>query len=235
MTATIDLKPSMLRATTVVAGVFQVILMAAGVFFIVALLGLYRGDSRALEHLRVLLPQETAAAALPAAAPEAVPVSEAPAADPLTPRMRAALESVARRYRVSMDALEPIFGAAEIAGRDLRLDPLLIVAVIAVESRFNPFSESVVGAQGLMQVMPRFHQDKLPKGADELSFFDPVVNVRVGARVLKESIQRNGGLIPGLQQFAGAADDAEQRYAGKVLAEKARLESVAARLRARSA
>jgi soluble lytic murein transglycosylase-like protein len=139
--------------------------------------------------------------------------------------MRSALESVARRYRVSMGALEPIFVAAEAAGRDLRLDPLLIVAVIAVESRFNPFSESVMGAQGLMQVMPRFHQDKLPDGADELSFFDPVLNVRIGARILKESIRRNGGVVPGLQQFAGAADDAEQRYSAKVLQEKARLEA----------
>lgn len=235
MTATIALKPSMLRATSLVAHVFQVILMAAGVLLIVGLLSLYRADSRTLEHLLALLPQETVPSpAAPAAEP---PVEEAAATagEPLTPRMRAALEAVARRYRVSVDALEPIFTTAEASGRDLRLDPLLIVAVIAVESRFNPFSESVMGAQGLMQVIPRFHQDKLPKGADELSFFDPVVNVQVGARVLHESIRRNGGLVPGLQQFAGATDDPEQRYAGKVLAEKARLESLAARQRARNA
>ncbi|MBI2306557.1 MAG: transglycosylase SLT domain-containing protein [Rhodocyclales bacterium] len=235
MSATLAFKPSMLRATSLVASIFQVLLMAAGVLLIVGLLGLYRGDSRTLEHLLALLPQETASVqVVPAAEPqleEALPS----AGEPLTPRMRAALEAVARRYRVSMDALEPIFTAAEASGRDLRLDPLLIVAVIAVESRFNPFSESVVGAQGLMQVIPRFHQDKLPKGADEMSFFDPVVNVQVGARVLQESIRRNGGLVPGLQQFAGAADDPDQRYAGKVLAEKARLESIAARQRARSA
>lgn len=238
MSATIDLKPSMLRATNLVASVFQVVLMTAGVFFIIGLLNLYRGDGRMLEQLRSLLPADPAGYPAPAgAAPEIAAVIEEPvnAADPLTPRMRVALESVARRYRVSMDALEPIFTTAEASGRDLRIDPLLIVAVIAVESRFNPFSESVMGAQGLMQVIPRFHQDKLPKGADEMSFFDPVLNVRVGARVLKESIQRNGGVVPGLQQFAGAADDAEQRYAGKVLAEKARLESVAARARAGNA
>jgi soluble lytic murein transglycosylase-like protein len=92
-----------------------------------------------------------------------------------------------------------------------------------------------MGAQGLMQVMPRYHQDKLPEGADELSFFDPILNVRVGARILRESIRRNGGLTAGLQQFAGAPDDAEQRYAAKVLAEKARLEAAAQRGRLREA
>jgi hypothetical protein len=86
-----------------------------------------------------------------------------------------------------------------------------------------------------MQVIPRFHQDKLPDGADELSFFDPVLNVHIGSRILKESIHRNGGLINGLQQYAGASDDAEQRYAAKVLAEKNRLEAVVQRLPLREA
>ena len=83
--------------------------------------------------------------------------------------------------------------------------------------------------------MPRYHQDKLPQGADELSFFDPVLNVQVGARILRESIIRNGGLVAGLQQFGGASDDVESRYAGKVLAEKARLEAAVQRLRQRDA
>ena len=90
-------------------------------------------------------------------------------------------------------------------------------------------AQSAMGAQGLMQVIPRFHQDKLPEGADELSFFDPVLNVRIGARILKESIRRNGGEVAGLQQFAGASDDVDQRYSAKVLAEKTRLEAVVQR------
>ena len=105
----------------------------------------------------------------------------------------------------------------------------LIIAVIGVESGFNPFSQSVYGAQGLMQVVPRFHQDKLPEEAD--SFLDPVTNVQVGARVLKESIFRSGGLESGLQQFGGALKDPERRYAGKVLAEKQRLEQAVQRKR----
>ena len=114
----------------------------------------------------------------------------------------------------------------------MQLDPLLIIAVIGIESRFNPFSESVVGAKGLMQVVPRYHQDKLPEDADQAAFLNPVINVQVGARVLQESIRRNGGLESGLQQFGGAVTDPERRYASKVLAEKQRLEQAVQHWRA---
>lgn len=147
----------------------------------------------------------------------------------LSPRMQAALDYTARRYRVSSEALEPIFAAAQATARQLELDPLLIVAVIAIESRFNPFAESEMGAQGLMQVIPRFHKEKLPADAGKLPFFDPVINVQVGAQALNEYIRRNGGLHGGLQKFAGAADDPEQGYATKVLAEMERLENAARR------
>lgn len=157
---------------------------------------------------------------------------EAPAGDrdpkrqakALAPAMGAALDFVAQRYRVAPEALLPIFETAQAAARERQLDPLLIIAVIAVESRFNPFSQSPVGAQGLMQIIPRFHQDKVQKAAGERPFLDPVMNVQMGAQILQESIRRQGGLIGGLQYYAGALDDEEQGYANKVLAEKQRLE-----------
>ena len=119
--------------------------------------------------------------------------------------------------------LVPIFLAVEQSAREHRLDPLLIVAVIGIESRFNPFSQSVVGAQGLMQVMPVIHASKLPENAGDLPLFDPVTNVQVGVRVLKESIARGGGIVEGLQQFGGASSDPERRYATRVLGEHQRL------------
>lgn len=237
MPATIDSTPLFVRTTTAVLTIVQSGLMLAGIVLLLGLFALSQGDRRVVEHLSVLLPEGGEGAFLMAdpAAPADEDLAVDAAAGPLSPRMRAALESVSRRYRVSMGPLEPIFSAAESAGREFGLDPLLIVSVIAVESRFNPFSESVMGAQGLMQVIPRFHQDKLPEGAGGLSFFDPVLNVQIGTRILKDSIHRNGGLVPGLQQFAGATEDAEQRYAAKVLAEKARLEAAAQRGRLRNA
>lgn len=177
------------------------------------------------------------AAPMPASPPVAAlasapsPAEQEPeaAAEILTPRMRAALEHVTSRYRVSAVALEPIFEAAELLGREKGLDPLLIVAVIGIESRFNPYAESHLGAQGLMQVIPRFHQDKLPPGAGKSPLFNPVTNVQVGTQVLHEAIRRHGGLMAGLQRYGGAVNDAEQVYAGKVLAEKQRLEQAARR------
>lgn len=146
----------------------------------------------------------------------------------LTPHMRGALNYVTRRYRVSQKALLPIFEAAQITGRQRGIDPLLIVAVIGIESGFNPLAESSMGAQGLMQVIPRFHQDKVPEGAGDSPLLDPVTNVQVGVHVLQESIRRSGGLIAGLQQYGGSSDT-EDAYASKVLAEKRRLEQVVRR------
>jgi hypothetical protein len=212
---------------------FQKFLMLAGVFFVLAFAGVLSGNPTMLGGLKSLLPasEEVAVEAeLELDVEELDPASEA-----LSARMRGAMDYVSRRYHVSSDALQPIFATAQVTGRQLKLDPLLIIAVIGIESRFNPFSESVVGAKGLMQVMPRFHQDKLPEDADQAAFLNPVINVQVGARVLKESISRNGGLESGLQQFGGAASDPDRRYASKVLAEKQRLEQAVQHLRASGA
>lgn len=155
----------------------------------------------------------------------------APATEALTPRMRAALDYASRRYRVSQDALEPVFMAVQKTAREFTVDPLLIVAVIAVESRFNPLSQSESGAQGLMQLIPRYHRDKLPAGAGKLPFFDPVINVRVGTMALRDFIRRGGGIVAGLQLFSGETADPGQSYSARVLAEKDRLEVASRRPR----
>lgn len=144
---------------------------------------------------------------------------------------RATVEYLSRKYRVAAAAIEPLVLAAQTAGARTGLDPMLLVAVMAVESGFNPIAESPMGAQGLMQVIPRFHQDKLEAVADNNGLLDPVVNIHVGALVLKEYIHRAGSLEAGLQQYAGAASDEEGIYAAKVLAEKQRIESAAKRAR----
>lgn len=218
---------SMLRLSALASSMFQKFLMLAGVFFVLALAGVQSGNPTMLGGLKFLLP-----ASAEVAQDEEIVVEDIdPATETLSAQMRGAMDYVSRRYRVAPDALEPIFATAQSAGRQLHLDPLLIIAVIGIESRFNPFSESVVGAKGLMQVMPRFHQDKLPEDADQAAFLNPVINVQVGAKVLKESIRRNGGLESGLQQFAGATSDPERRYATKVLAEKLRLEQAVQKFR----
>ena len=216
------LSPAASRVVAAVSHVVRKFLMLAGLVFVLGLAGTYKGHSGLLDGLQAMFPGGVSASESEIADAAVQPV--ALNQERLVPSMQQALHYVARRYRVSNEVLVPIFLTAQDSARELGLDPLLIIAVIGVESSFNPFSQSVVGAQGLMQVMPRFHTDKLPEDAGELPFFDPVTNVQVGARILRESIARNGGLVPGLQQFGGAINDPERRYSTKVMAERQRLE-----------
>lgn len=143
------------------------------------------------------------------------------------PQQRVVAAYLARRYRVAGDAIERLVDEAYTVGQKANLDPLLILAVVAIESRFNPIAESAYGAKGLMQIVPRFHPEKLVAhgGADAL--LEPSVNIRVGAQILKSYIRQAGSLESGLQVYAGAADDPDHRYAQKVMAEQARLHRAA--------
>jgi hypothetical protein len=146
------------------------------------------------------------------------------------PQVDALVDTTARKYRISTHAMREVVDAAYIEARRNRLDPLLILAVMAVESRFNPIAESNFGATGLMQVIPRYHADKFSPAAGE-SVLDPHTNIRVGARVLKEYVVRGGNEAAGLQLYNGAASDPSKAYAGKVLAERARLRAALRKIR----
>lgn len=138
----------------------------------------------------------------------------------LSEEMQRVRDWVSRKYRVSGVALEPVLAVAEESAKGAGLDPLLIVAMMAVESSFNPMAESHAGAQGLMQVIPKWHMDKIGENAPEDILFDPLVNVQVGTKVLVEGLQRYGTLQAALQYYGGARNDPEARYTKRVLAMK---------------
>jgi soluble lytic murein transglycosylase-like protein len=140
------------------------------------------------------------------------------------PKYRALVSYLSRRYRVAPDATQQLVSAAYGAGQEVGLDPLLILAVMAIESRFNPIAESLVGAKGLMQVIPKHHQDKLLEHGGEEAVLDPETNIFVGARILKEYIRRTGSLEAGLQFYNGSLSDPSSQYAQKVIAERERLQ-----------
>jgi soluble lytic murein transglycosylase-like protein len=146
------------------------------------------------------------------------------------PQQRAVSDHLARRYRVAAGAIDDLVNEAYAAGAATGLDPLLILAVIAVESSFNPIAESEFGAKGLMQVVPRFHLDKLAAHGGENAVLHPSTNILVGAQILRDYIRRTGSLEEGLQLYAGAAEDPAQTYAQKVVTEKQRLKAVVARV-----
>ena len=81
-----------------------------------------------------------------------------------------------------------------------------------------------MGAQGLMQVMTSVHTDKYESFGGRHAAFDPVTNLRVGVKVLKECIARAGSIEGGLRHYVGAANlESDGGYAAKVLAEHQRL------------
>jgi soluble lytic murein transglycosylase-like protein len=126
---------------------------------------------------------------------------------------------VAGKYRVSRNATRELVQAAYREGTRIGIDPLLILAVVGVESRFNPMAESEAGAVGLMQVIPRYHADKYSAAVGQ-SVLDPQTNIRVGAKVLKEYIARDGSQVAGLQRYNGSTGDPSNAYANKVLGER---------------
>lgn len=154
----------------------------------------------------------------------------APAAHPGTARQEALAEFLAKRYRVSQDVTLEFVRIAHAEAARVNLDPLLIMAVIAVESRYNPIAESEVGAKGLMQIIPKFHGDKLAEFGGEKAVFNPEFNIRVGTRILREYLSRTGNVGIALQMYAGALNDDNDTYTNKVLAEKQRLQRVVAAL-----
>ena len=156
-------------------------------------------------------------------------IDRATAAEPKDlPKQQAALAFwLSRKYNVAPEPLSALVASAFEVGSKVRLDPTLILAVMAVESGFNPFAQSPVGAQGLMQVMTKVHTDKYEDFGGRLAAFDPVTNLRVGVKVLQECIARAGSVEGGLKYYVGAANlDTDGGYADKVLAEHARLLSV---------
>ena len=162
--------------------------------------------------------------------PEPTAVARATAADPgALPRQQAAVATwLARRYKVAPEPVSRLVQEAWAVGHRVGLDPTLILAIMAVESSFNPFAQSPVGAQGLMQVMTRVHDDKYQAYGGVRAAFDPVANLRVGVQVLKECIARAGSLEAGLRYYVGAAISGEDGgYVAKVLAEQLHLRQVA--------
>ena len=158
-------------------------------------------------------------------------VDRATAADPKDlPKQQANVAFwLSKKYRVAPEPLSALVAEAYDIGRRTKLEPTLILAIMAVESGFNPFAQSAMGAQGLMQVMTKIHRDKYETFGGNLAAFDPVTNLRVGVKVLQECISRAGSLEGGLRLYVGAANlEGDGGYAGKVLAEHARLQAVAA-------
>jgi soluble lytic murein transglycosylase-like protein len=94
------------------------------------------------------------------------------------------------------------------------LPPELVLAVIEVESRFDRFAVSRVGAQGLMQVMP-FWKAELGREDDNLT--DNATNLSYGCHILQYYLEReDGALHEALAAYNGSSG--RRTYSNKVRA-----------------
>jgi soluble lytic murein transglycosylase-like protein len=109
---------------------------------------------------------------------------------------------------VRLELLRQIHAAASRA----ELPPELVLSVIEVESHFNRFAISSVGAQGMMQVMP-FWKDEIGRQDDNLTVNK--TNFEYGCRILQFYLQREDGhLHKALARYNGSVGS--RRYSDKV-------------------
>ncbi|USY26164.1 lytic transglycosylase domain-containing protein [Alcaligenes sp. 1735tsa3] len=143
----------------------------------------------------------------------------------VTAAQQQALRSyLARKYKIAYSVAGALIHTAFIVGKEKSLDPQLILAVIAIESRYNPYAESHVGAQGLMQVMTKVHKEKFDIYMEgTLAVLSPEANIRVGAQILSDCIRRRGSIEGGLACYVGATGPSDGGYGAKVLAERRRI------------
>ena len=135
---------------------------------------------------------------------------------------------LARRYHIANNASDMLVELAYTAAYEQKIDPLLVLAVMAIESRFNPLAESRVGAKGLMQVLPKANGDKFHAHGGLDAVLNPVANIQVGAKILKDFIRRGGSVEAGLKLYVGAGNmTTDLGYGNKVLQEYERLKAVA--------
>lgn len=134
---------------------------------------------------------------------------------------------ISKRYPVNSKETELFVSTAYKTAHEMGLDPHLILAVMAIESSFNPEAESPAGAQGLMQVMTKVHSKRFEPHGGIKAAKDPVANIQVGSAILKEYVSRGGSVERGLKSYVGAAAYSHDfGYGAKVLAEYDRLKQV---------
>jgi soluble lytic murein transglycosylase-like protein len=220
------------RAYAAIKSLFALVgVMALAVVFVIP----HRPDPL-LASLKSMKPAEVVASAAVATVAGPLLAAAAPAETTASDReQRSISDFIAKRYRIADAAAAQFVSVAYRAGVQHGIDPVLILAVMAIESRYNPVAESNMGAKGLMQVIARYHQEKLLEHGGEPALLEPEVNILVGAQILREYQRRFNDTETALQMYAGAFDEPTSQYANKVFAEKARLDAVRANARKHAA
>jgi hypothetical protein len=235
MSASTSLSQNLRRATATIARGFfdithnSIALIGVTVIFITITL-FARPELRELGEVKLFSWLQERQAEITGLVKDPAAIERATATNPKhLPKQQASMALwLSKKYHVAPEPISAIVSEAFDVGSRVRLDPALILAVMAVESGFNPFAQSHVGAQGLMQVMTRVHRDKYQNFGGEFAAFDPLANLQVGVKVLLDCIRAAGSVEGGLKYYVGAGNDEDDNgYTAKVMAEYSRLQQVA--------
>jgi soluble lytic murein transglycosylase-like protein len=109
----------------------------------------------------------------------------------------------------------------------MQVSPTLLLAVVAIESRFNPFASGSQGGMGLMQIEPDAQLLALRPFGGPLAAFDPLTNLRVGAKHLQSLIEQSASVEAALELYALATGQRNGvEYVNRVVAEQKQLEAM---------
>ena len=127
-------------------------------------------------------------------------------------------EKLSATYMIVPAAAENFVNSAFDAGIKHGVDPLLILAICAAESRFNPVAMSRGGAMGLMQIIPKYHADVISGSGGMEGLVDTKRATYAGAQILRQYLNKaQGNLEVALSLYNGSISDLDRKYAKKVL------------------
>ena len=163
-----------------------------------------------------------------AATPEQSPQTDSRQPDERALVQRRLVASIVERHRVDAEHASSVVAIAYRIAEEVRLDPLLLLAVISAESSFDPLAQNRSGAQGLMQIRTHLHAERFEPFGGKEAAFDPQANIRVGADLLRGHLVREGSIEAALKAYVGAARRPhDSGYGARVLRMRESLREVA--------
>lgn len=138
--------------------------------------------------------------------------------NPDTLKIKALSGYIKTHFKISEHKAAKIVSEAFHHGSKQGLQPELILAVIAVESKFKEKAVSRAGARGLMQVLASAHSKKVKKLGGVRALYDPSKNISLGTHILAQYKDvSNGNIRRTLLRYNGSLKHARSRYPDKVM------------------
>lgn len=172
-------------------------------------------------HLQNLMTQDHLIEQTPAAR------STATGTQMLSKDQLAVTKWLSRQYKISPEPMGALVLEAWKVGQRSQIAPTLILSIMAIESRFNPFAAGSRGTLGLMQIKPEAHSETLSTLGGRLAAFDPLTNLRVGTRFFQSMMLQSSSLEEALRLYGSASGKTNPAlYVRRVLAVQQRLETI---------